>query len=91
MANMATVVTPSSRAKGVSSSKRFVTISWSAPSGTPPRMAPKATPSSSASASDVVAKAASQALRQRGPGRCERNSSVTARRMSTTRTSMKAA
>ena len=87
---MATVVTPTSRLNGVSSSMRLVRISWSGPSGTPLMTAPKATPSNSASNSEERLKDQSQIVRQRGLVCCERNSSVTARKMSTTSTSMKA-
>ncbi len=88
--SMATVVMPTSSANGVSNSKRLTSISPAASSGTPLRMAPKATPNSSASNSELRKKLASQTVRHVEPGRCERNSSVTARKMSTTSTSMKA-
>ncbi len=59
-------------------------------SGTPDRMSPNATPSSSARPADAAEKATSHVVRQRGDASLLRNSRETVRRIITNSTSMNA-
>ena len=90
VANIATAVTPTSRANGVSRSVSEALMLPSASIGTPLRTLPKATPRSSANPTEAAQKTVSQADRQRGECSLLRNSMATVRRIITSSTSMNA-
>ena len=90
IANIATVVAPTSSGTGVSSPIRVTDMLPSASMGTPDRTSPNATPSRNASPVEASANTMSQNERQRGDASLLRNSIATVRRIITNSTSMNA-